>query len=409
MKNWAGNQTYSTEHVVIPESTDQLSDIVAQSNKIKALGTRHSFNQIGDSEHTLISLQYFNKLDIPNPDSKTITIGGGINYGQLATHLQSHGWAIHNMASLPHISVAGACATATHGSGIKNGNLATAVKSIQIIEPSGELKTYDGSELEKRIVHLGALGIITELTLQIEPTFNAHQSIYENLSFEEFTQSYKHIFATGYSVSLFTNWIDNKFGQVWVKSRADENPESVDHLFGATKATKKLHPLPELSPVNCTEQLGSIHPWHEILPHFRMEFTPSAGEELQSEFFINVNDAPQALEAIASFANKISPELFVSELRYVAADNLIMSPAYHQDVVAFHFTWKQNWERVQPVLDQIEQLLAPFKPRPHFGKLFINTAQLAANYPNLQEFKNLAHTTDPTGKFTNQFLKQLLK
>ncbi len=408
MKNWAGNQTYSTNTVVAPESLEQLAELVASSNKLKPLGTRHSFNAIGDSDGTLVSLENFRQISEPDPKNHTVTIGSGITYGELANHLQPKGWALHNLASLPHISVAGACATATHGSGVKNGNLATAVVAMKMVTPKGELSSVQSPDLDHLAVHLGALGIVTELTLKIEPTYTVAQTVYLDLPFTQFTKDHLAIFASGYSVSLFTNWSNQMFDQVWVKSRPDQNTTLSTALESLTPSTTKLHPLRDLSPENCTEQLGIPGPWHERLPHFKMDFTPSAGEELQSEYFVPAHQAPDALLAVADLADQIAPALFVSELRYIAADNLLMSPAYHQDVVGIHFTWKPDWKQVKPILEKIEQNLEPFNPRPHHGKLTAGTLDPKTAYLDLPQFTQLVQKADPTGKLTNAYLESFL-
>lgn len=409
MKNWAGNQIYSAKNVVAPESLDQLTELVASSNKVKPLGTRHSFSSIGDSKGTLVSLQNFRQISDPDPKNHTVTIGSGTTYGELANHLQPKGWALHNLASLPHISVAGACATATHGSGVKSGNLATAVVAMKMVTPNGEVSTIQAPDLDQLAVHLGALGIVTELTLKIEPTYTVAQTVYLDLPFTQFTIDHLAIFASGYSVSLFTNWSNRMFEQVWVKSRPDQQTNLAPAIESLSQPATKLHPLRNLSPENCTEQMGIPGPWHERLPHFKMDFTPSAGEELQSEYFVPAHLAPDALLAIADLADQIAPALFVSELRYIAADNLLMSPAYQQDVVGIHFTWKPDWAQVEPILEKIEQNLQPFNPRPHHGKLTAGTLEPNTAFPNLPKFAQLVQKADPTGKLNNDYLKNFLR
>lgn len=409
IKNWAGNLTYHTDRLVTPPNMWAVQEFVRGAKKLKVLGSKHSFNAIADSDDTLLSLEHFTEIGEPDPRSRTVRVGGGVNYGQLAAHLESRGWAVHNLASLPHISVAGACATATHGSGVGNGNLCTALAAMTVVEADGALRTYEGDELKAAAVHLGALGVVVETTLRIEPSYQVWQWVYEGLPFSTLTGHLAEVAGAGYSVSLFTTWRSEAFDQVWVKGRPDRGDVEHLELFGAVRSTSKLHPLPGVSAENCTEQCGIPGPWHERLPHFRMEFMPSAGEELQSEFFVPFDLAIEALRSLWPLAPEIAEVAFVSEIRFIAADDLRMSPAFGRNVVGIHFTWHPNWEGVKPVLHQIEARLAPFGACPHFGKLFaMEPARIAQVYPRFGEFSELAQRVDPGQKFVNEFLARLL-
>jgi xylitol oxidase len=195
--------------------------------------------------------------------------------------------------------------------------------------------------------------------------------------------------------------------EVWIKERAGGGKKfaAKPEFFGAKLAKKNLHPIAELGAENCTEQMGVPGPWYERLPHFKMGFTPSAGKELQSEFFVPRQHAVEAILAVEKLHEKISPHLLITEIRTIAADDLWMSPCYQQDSVAIHFTWQQDWPAVKAVLPEIENALAPFGVRPHWGKLFtIAPAVLRSRYKRLAEFVELAKMYDPQGKFRNEFL-----
>lgn len=414
LKNWAGNLTYSTANVDYPTSVEEVQALVKKYNKLKVLGTRHCFNTIADSEDNLVSLKELNKVVSLNAEARTVTVEGGIRYGDLAEFLEAKGFALHNLASLPHISVAGACATATHGSGVNNGNLAAAVSGFELVTAAGEIKTLskdkDGEEFLAGVVGLGALGVVTKVTLDIQPTFQVRQDVYENLPFSALKDHFDEIMSGGYSVSLFTDWQKDNVSEVWVKSRIEQGVK-IDikpELYGAKLATKNLHPIADLASENCTEQMGKPGPWHERLPHFRMNFTPSSGKELQSEYFVPREHAYKALEAINRLGNKWKEDLMISEVRTIAADNLWLSTAYQRPSVAIHFTWKQT-DNVIKLLPLIEAELAPFGVRPHWGKLYtITTEQLKAVYPKFNDFVALAKKYDPSGKFHNKFLDTLL-
>ncbi|MCU1262314.1 MAG: FAD-binding protein, partial [Bryobacterales bacterium] len=326
-------------------------------------------------------------------------------------YLESKGFALHNLASLPHISVAGACSTATHGSGEKNGNLATAVSGLEIVTAGGDLvklsRKSDGEIFRGAVVGLGALGVITRITLDIQPTYTVRQYVYENLPLAQMKDHFDDIQASAYSVSLFTDWQKQRFNEVWIKSRVGDGPAftAAREFFGATLATRNLHPITELSAENCTEQMGVPGPWYERLPHFRMGFTPSAGKELQSEYLVPRRNAVDAILAVERLRDQVTPHLLISEIRTVAADDLWMSTCYRQPSVAIHFTWKQDWPAVRRLLPVIEKELSPFQARPHWGKLFtLPPAELQSRYEKLGDLIELAKKYDPKGKFRNDFL-----
>ena len=408
--NWSGNYAYRAARVARPRTLAELQAAVAGAPRVHALGSRHSFNAVADAEGgTQVSLEHFSDISLDRA-SQTVRIGGGVRYAELARKLHSEGFALHNLASLPHISVAGAVATATHGSGLNNGNLATAVEALEFVTANGQVRHIsrqgNGERFDGAVVSLGALGVVASLTLRLEADYALRQTVFERMPFRAAGQRLAEIFASGYSVSLFTDWTSREFAQVWVKERVTAaSPAHPRELFGAPAATQELHPLPGHSGGNCTPQLGVPGPWHERLPHFRSDFTPSSGEELQSEYFVPFERGAQAVEAVAALSERIAPLLLVSELRAVAADALWLSPCYRRAALALHFTWKPIWPAVQALLPAIEKALEPFDPRPHWAKLFtMEPERVRAGYARLTEFRELALELDPEGKFKNAFL-----
>ena len=413
-ENWAGNLTYSTDHLHTPASVEEVRQVVKSCSKLRALGTRHSFNTIADSTSNQISVKRLDEIAIDDK-ARTVTVGAGIAYGQLAPVIEARGYALHNLASLPHISVAGAIATGTHGSGIHNGNLATAVSGLEIVTADGQIvhlnREKDGDQFLGAVVSLGSLGVVTRVTLDLQPTFQVAQSVYRNLSFDPLRQHFDEIFGSGYSVSLFTDWQNHRATQVWIKRRlaAGDKNEWQPEFFGAKLAKEKLHPIDNHPAESCTEQQGVPGPWYERLPHFKMNFTPSSGRELQTEYFVPRDRGYEAILAVEKLRDKITPLLFVTELRTIAADDLWMSMAFQRPSLAIHFTWKPEWPEVSKVLPMIEAQLEPFAARPHWGKLFtLPPARLQARYSRLQDFKASVKRFDPEGKFRNAFLNSNL-
>jgi xylitol oxidase len=417
-RNWAGNIAYTATRFHQPETLSQIQELVASANRVKALGSRHSFNNIADTEADLISLDKFDAGFLLDPVKRTVMVAAGTRYGTLSRYLHGEGWALHNLASLPHISIAGACATATHGSGDHNGNLATAVCAVEMVIGNGDVVTLsrekDAGRFCGAVVGLGALGIVTKLTLDIEPTFELRQYVYENLPLAQLSAHFDDVFSSAYSASLFTDWRTPNFNQFWLKQRVDSasrnavKPSQTD-LFGATPANVSLHPISGCPAECCTAQLGIAGPWHKRLPHFRMDFTPSSGEELQSEYFVPRAHAVAALVAIERISEHVSPLLQISEVRTIAADKLWMSPCYGQECIGIHFTWKNDVAAVNALLPRLEASLATFCVRPHWGKLFVTPpGQLQARYPKLADFRDLAIEFDPIGKFRNAFLDKYI-
>jgi xylitol oxidase len=410
-ENWAGNIHYSTDHVHSPASLEEVQEVVRKCSKLRALGSRHSFNRIADSDQNQVSLDRLNGIEI-DEKARTVTVGAGVRYGQLAPVIDAKGFALHNLASLPHISVAGAIATATHGSGMHNGNLATAVRGLEVVTANADVlrlsREKDGDQFAAAVVGLGVVGIVSRVTLELQPTFQVAQTVYQNLPFSELEHNFEGVFGAGYSVSLFTDWQKHRATQVWIKRRvaAGETHTTPELFYNAKRATEKLHPITGHAAESCTEQMGVPGPWYQRLPHFKMEFTPSSGRELQTEYFVPREHGYEAILAVEKLKEKITPHLFVTELRTIAADDLWMSTAYKRDSLAIHFTWKPEWDAVKQILPQIEAQLKPFNPRPHWAKLFtIPPGQLQGQYARLGDFKAFVKQHDPDGKFRNEFIE----
>ncbi len=398
--NWAGTHVYAARALHRPGTLDELRALLARTPRIRVLGTRHSFNDIGDSDE-LVSLEGL-QVGVEVGEG-SVTCPGAMRYGDLARALEPHGLALHNLASLPHISVAGAVATATHGSGERLGNLATAVSALELMTSGGELvrlaRGDDG--FAGAVVSLGALGAVVRVTLDAEPFYEVRQHVYVDLAWEALLGGLDAAMAAGDSVSVFTRW-GEVAGDVWVKTRGDSPG---DELLGARAAVAERHPIAEIDPVHTTPQLGVPGPWYERLPHFRMGFTPSAGEEIQSEYHVPRTCAVDALVALRGLRERIAPMLLVSELRAVAADELWLSPQFERDTLAIHFTWKREPGAVAAVVPEVEAALAPFGARPHWGKVFA----AAPAYPRAGDFAALAARLDPRGAFRNAFLERAVR
>lgn len=408
--NWAGSYDYRAASWFRPESVPELQDAVAAAPRIRALGSRHSFTGLADTSGILVSLDALPSFIDIDENARTVTVAAGLRYGDVAPVLHASGWALHNLASLPHISIAGAIATGTHGSGDRNGNLATAVAAIELITADGELRTLTRGDVDfdGAIVSLGALGIVTRVTLDIEPTYDVRQDIYQGLAWNDLLGNLDAVTSSAYSVSIFTNWLGDTIDTLWLKSRMDA-ASPPEHIFGALPQKIDRHPLPDLEASNTTTQGGIPGPWSDRLAHFKLEYTPSNGDELQSEYLVPRRNAIAAIEVVRSLRQLVAPLLLVSEIRTMPADSLWLSGAYHTDTVALHFTWKKLPSEIAAATRMLEAELLPLGARPHWGKVFSAEATAVTPlYPRFDDFRELAAQYDPERTFGNEFLEKHL-
>lgn len=417
LTNWARTLTFGARAVHRPGSVAELQELVRTSERIRALGTGHSFSRVADTTADLVSVAGLPPTVEIDPAHSRVTVAAGVRYGDLAEQLHRAGLALRAMASLPHISVAGACATGTHGSGVTNQGLASAVSAVELVTGDGKLRTLsradDPEDFPGAVVALGSLGVVVRLTLDVVPTYDVSQVVHEDLPARSLGRDeLDEVLAGAYSVSLFTRWRGDDVDQVWLKRRTDDSGS--DHpattFHGARLAAGPVHPVPGMPAESCTVQGGVPGPWHERLPHFRAAFTPSSGEEIQSEYLVARADAAAALTALRGLRERVAPVLHVSEVHTVAADDLWLSPAYGRDTVALHFTWHKDPGGVAAVLPAVEEALAPYAPRPHWGKVFTIAPDLVRSvYPRIGDFAALAARLDPTGTFRNDFVDTYLR
>ena len=409
--NWAGTLEYKAADIVDATTIDEVSSLVAGAERIRALGTRHSFSDIADTDALLVTVTEIEPDFVLDDEARTVTVGAGTRYGILARYLEDNGWALHNMGSLPHISIAGAVATGTHGSGNGNGVLSTAVSALEFVTADGELRTVRRGEpgFDGLVVGLGAFGVVVRITLDIQPSFQVRQDVFRGLPWDVLLDDVEGVTSLGYSVSVFTDWVEDTIANFWVKTRLDSGVDVPDEWNGAKRDIVSAGSLWETSDDNLNEQGGKPGPWLERLPHFRLDRIPSNGDEIQTEDFVPRSQGGDALRAVRALGEKIAPHLIITELRTAAADDLWLSMAYQRDSLIIHFTWKNEPDAVLALLPQIEEALAPFDARPHWGKLnTVDAATLSRLYPRLPEFRALAAEWDPTGAFRNAALDRLI-
>lgn len=411
--SWSGTVDYGPGPLHAPTSVPELQALVGRSRRLRALGTRHSFSQVAASDGPLVSLAAMPSDLEFDTAARTVRVAAGVRYGELAVAAAEHGLALATMGSLPHISVGGASATGTHGSGDRHRSLASSVRAVDLVTANGDLlalsREDDPAIFDGVVLSLGTLGVVTHLTLDLVPAFAMRQTVHLDVADGAMTSAaLDEMLGAGYSVSLFHRW-DGRIAQAWVKQAVGVDDELPALWHGGHRATSAVHPLPDLPAEPCTDQSGAPGPSHERLPHFRLEFTPSSGEEIQSEYFVARDQVAEALAAVMPLGERIRPLLHASEVRTVAADDLWLSPAFHRDSSCVHFTWKQLPREVEALLPEIEERLAPFAPRPHWGKVFTTAPEtVRAQYPRLPDFRALRDRLDPERVFRNTYADRLL-
>jgi alditol oxidase len=411
-RNWAGNVTYRASGRLYPRTLDELRRAVRDQARVKALGSRHSFNQSADTTGVQISLSRMPAAITVDKGRGIVSSGGGVTHGQLSVALADHGLSLPNFASLPHISVAGAIQTGTHGSGVANRSLSAAVTAVDLVDAEGNLRRYAEADPEfpAVVVGLGAFGIVVSVEQRVVPAFNVEQRVHERASWEAILPVLDEVMSSAYSVSLFTTFEGDEVQQIWVKRKSLDPPSLVDlRALGAVEAVAPRHPVPNTPADNVTEQLGLPGPSYARLPHFRHDFTPSRGDEIQSEYLVDARRGVQAIQAVRELGELTAPLLHIAEIRYVAGDSAWMSPASRRDSMALHFTWRSKPVEVAAALPTLEAALLPLDARPHWGKAFdYGHDVLLARYPRLEEFADLVERLDPQGRFHNSFLARVL-
>jgi xylitol oxidase len=370
---------------------------------------------VADTDGDLVSVARLPRRVEIDREARTATVSAGLRYGQITPELDAAGLALPNLGSLPHISVAGASATGTHGSGDANHVLASSVAAVELVTASGDVVRLgrDDERFAGAVVALGRLGVVTALTLELVPAFEVRQEVHLGLPAAAALEHLDALLSAAHSVSLFTYWDEPWEFHVLSKRRSSSGPAPGPALaqeLGARPASEPWHMVPGMPAENCTEQLGLPGPWYARLPHFKLEFTPSSGDELQSEYFVARSDARAATEAVAALRDVVSPVLQVSEIRSIAADDMWLSGASGRETVAIHFTWVGDTAAALPAVRAVEEALAPFGARPHWGKVFtVPGATVRGLYPRLQDANALARAFDPDGVFRNGFVEEYLE
>jgi xylitol oxidase len=410
LRTWSGTYRFTARAVIAARTIDDVRRAVTAGGRVRALGTRHSFNDLADNGATLVTVTGIAPEPVLDETARTVTVGAGISYGALAAWLQERCWSLHNLGSLPHISVAGATATGTHGSGSRNRILSAAIAGLEYVDADGELRHAGRADpgFDGMAVGLGAFGVVVRVTLDVQPSYLVRQDVYAGPKWDRVLADLDAIMSAAYSVSLFTDWTGDSIQMAWVKRRVETPSEAAtpEEFFGAPRDLGPVRLVD--APVDNLTVVGAVGPWSERLPHFRIEAPPSNGNEIQSEYFIDRGSGAAALDALRRLSPRITPLLLVSEIRATAPDRLWLSGSYDRETLALHFTWCNHPDRVSAAVTEVEAALAPFGARPHWGKLtHIQAGQPELLYPRLGDARALFERLDPAGRFSNHRLERL--
>uniref|UniRef100_A0A915D0Y3 FAD-binding PCMH-type domain-containing protein n=1 Tax=Ditylenchus dipsaci TaxID=166011 RepID=A0A915D0Y3_9BILA len=415
--NWGGNFNFSTQDIKYPTTTAGVQQLVKEcKGKIRPVGTRHSFSEIANTNDTLICLVHMNLILSVDPSVPSVTVQAGITYTDLIPFLQSIGLAIPMMASLGEISIAGAINTAVHGSGAGIGNLATQVLGLQMVLADGSVVQYskgqNDTELAAATVGLGALGIVTQVTLQAQPTYNLAINVFENMDMSVLDTQLYNITHSGYAINMWSTFgTPGVLDQVWITTKVDSNGVNaygnVSQLYGAPAATAQSSPIAALPPTYVVPQMGIVGPYYERLTDYDLGLSGQEGQQTQSEYYVDFDDFVPALKALQTLSAEINAVVYVALFRITEKDELWMSPQYKKTTMAIHFSWQPKLDQVMALLPKIEAALAPFNPIPHWGKLYtLKPEQYLPLLPKYPEWREQVELHDPTHKFRNKWLEE---
>lgn len=432
-RTWSGTVDLGTT-VLRPRTLAEAREAVTAHRRVRPVGSRHTFNRLSVAPGALLDL---GALAAEEPqldaDARTVRVPAALGYGRLGAWLDERGWALPSLASIPDLAVAGAVATATHGSGIARQALSAQVSGLELVMADGgdrELtRAGNGDLLDGAVVSLGALGAVHHLTLDVVPRFDVRQTAYGPLPLAAVADRFDEVVSAGETVACFTTLDPGPAGgpvveQVWVGDRVPARdpaaerfgleravPAAPADVLGAPPLVGDRHPVPGEDPAVCAPQGGAIGPWHEMLPHFRAGATPSSGgREIQSEYLVPRPQTRRALVELARIAPRIAPLVQVVELRTVAPDLAWMSPFYRSAATGIHITWTRDVAAVDAALPLLEEAFGALGGRPHWGKAQrADPARVRGLYPRREDFVDLVRDWDPQGRFSTPFVEDVLR
>ena len=362
--NWSNNIEFTAKTALEkPSTADELATLIRDTRRsVKVVGTAHSFNDIADTDGIQISLANFQNISI-DPSRMMVKFGGGVTYISLIKALAAEKMALQNLPSLPHINVVGSVVTGTHGSGMQNQAMGALVSEFAFVDASGAqrrlTREHHEGEFYRYLHSFGALGVIYEMTMDIEPEYGVAKCVYQDVpwDFLKDKEAYNELNQRHEYISYFTDWKEEKMTSIWIGSRYNPQNISYEDLLAQSyldtcpptylegTLTQKIHPVPGRSSDPCVESGYGM--WNDKIYHFKPDKPPSSdGDEIQTEFFVKYADMPAAVAELYSNAALFRDFVQITEIRGVERDSIPLSPAKEQDVMGIHFTWKHDFKNV---------------------------------------------------------------
>lgn len=420
-RNWAGNVQFTAQSFIQPENETEIAAALLKSEQLRVVGTGHSWSTICTTNQNLLNLDRYNKVLQVDKEKLQVTVQPGIKLWQLNEYIDKQGLALKNLGSIARQSLAGAISTATHGTGIGFQILASQIEKFKLIKPDGDILEIH-SEKDKdlfnlSIVNLGALGVISEMTINVVPAYQLHdrtyvaplQEVIDNL--DELVEETDH-----FKLWWFPH-VDQAVVYRYTRTQQAANDSRLRQWlmdeFLSVNVYRLLLKAGNINRdwrrnINRTLVKKFIQPLNRIEKSYKVfnVLEPPIHREVEWAFDISV--AKELLREYTSFINASKHRInFIQEIRFTKADEYALSPCYGRNTMwlgaynADNFGWEE-------LMSDFESLAIKYKGRPHWGKEFnVSATYLQQQYPNFKKFTTLREQFDPTGKLLNDFTKRL--
>lgn len=423
--NWAGNQSCAPTSIRRPTSEAELVAIVKEAanngTRVKCVGAGHSFTPIACTDGVLVDLSGYGRILSHDPGARTVTMQAGITLSTLCDELDQRGLALENMGDIGYQSIAGAAATATHGTGWHFGNISSRIVGMRLIAGDGSIVDATSDEnpevLAAARVGVGALGIVSTVTLQAVKAFRLH-AIEEPMRLDDLLSDFDGYMSSADHVEFY--WVPHTSWALTKRNRRTDEPAMprskakavIDDLlitnvgFGALCRVGRRRP-------NLIPRLAKMLPSTGRLEYTdrsdRVFTSPRRVKFYEMEYAIPRDAIPEALNRVRRLVDEAGIQLsFPVEVRVVSPDDIPLSTAHGRATgyIAIHVYQGTPYDTY---FQGVERIMDSYHGRPHWGKMhFQGHETLAQRYPKWDEFQAVRRRLDPEGRFTNQYLERVL-
>jgi FAD/FMN-containing dehydrogenase len=401
-QNWAGNQVAEVDQILRPANEGDLVETVlehvAQGHKIGAAGSTHSFSRIVPADNIIIDTKGVSGLVEADPAVGTATVLAGTRLIELGPLLWEAGLGLRNMGDIDKQTVAGAIATATHGSGIKLGSLSSVVRAVRIVTGTGEVLDIDASSPERLPAvqtALGTLGVITRVVLDVAPRYWLREHV-EARPVEEVLDDWASGVPTERHWQFFYAPAESSY-QLY-----DLPPFPKDHCW--VKTLREVDMDDEAQPI-VGEHASRTGRSYLIYP----DTADEVATWVEMEYMVDARDSKDAFVTLRDMVLRRFPEVISPiQLRWIAGEEAYLSPMHGRDSVSISVSGELKYDWLG-FLAAVDETLRPWAPRPHWGKqYFLNAARTRELYPELDRFLEVREQVDPERLFLNDHLAEVL-